>query len=427
MIPNGPVFHTRIAVGTPRNREVRSGVLDGDSPLAFSYREAIMKLIRFGARLAAVLALAGATAACGATAATPVSAASVTATPRTSALALTASVPPKHGNNLNGVSCTRGTCYAVGYTVLGATSHTLIEAWRGGSWTREPSPAGVLSAISCAAGTARCLALGLPVLLAGSGGSWHAVTAPSGPVLDVLSCPAARSCVLAGWTAKSPVPVYATWNGKAFTVGAMHAPPHSFQSVTISGIACVSADDCVAVGDYSYGLTGKPNPNARDQVLAERWNGRTWQLLPAVNVAHFNQLTAVSCVSAANCTAIGNSQQQLPLAEHWNGSTWRVEPSPIVNKAGDEFLTSISCPSARFCVATGGYQQQPVAETWNGHAWRVTLLPEPSGDTGSAPLYSVACLSASRCVAVGTSTALSFAEVYASGKWHLSAPQNPVK
>ncbi len=405
-----------------------------------------MRLLGGGARVAAVLALAGATAACGTTAATSASGAAVAGTSQTGTPALTASVPPaKHGNTLNGVSCTGGTCYAVGYTVLGSATHTLIEAWSGGSWRQEPSPAGVLSAISCAfapavAGTvagaaaagaapaARCLALGVPALLAGSGSSWHAVTGPSGPVLVALSCPVPGSCVFVGWTAKTPVPVYATWNGKAFSVGVMHAPPHSFQSVEITGISCVSPDDCVAVGDYTYGLTGKPNPKARDQVLAERWNGRTWQLLPAVNVAHFNQFTAVSCVSATDCTAIGNSQQQFPLAEHWNGSTWRVEPAPIVHKTGDEFLTSISCPTARFCAATGTYQLQPVAETWNGADWRVTLLPEPPGDTVSAPLNSVACVSAARCVAVGSTLGigLSYAEVYASGKWHLSATQNPV-
>ncbi|WP_300610149.1 hypothetical protein, partial [Trebonia sp.] len=202
-----------------------------------------MRLLTGGARVAAALALAGATAACGTTAATSVSGAAVTSTPQTGTPALTASMPPaKHGNTLNGVSCTGGTCYAVGYTVLGSATHTLIEAWSGGSWRQEPSPAGVLSAISCAfapaaAGAtraaavptaARCLALGVPAVLAGSGGSWHAVTGPGGPVLVALSCPVSGSCVLVGWTAKTPVPVYATWNGKAFRVGVMHAPPHSF-------------------------------------------------------------------------------------------------------------------------------------------------------------------------------------------------------
>jgi hypothetical protein len=231
--------------------------------------------------------------------------------------------------------------------------------------------------------------------------------------------------VLVGETTKDPV--YAAWNGTTFKNGVLHAPPHSFQTVTVSGVSCVSPGSCVAVGDYTYGVQAMPSPTARNKVLAEQWNGHSWRLLSAVNESNWNLLTAVSCVSASNCTAVGNYQYQFPFAERWNGTSWKAESMPTVSTIGYLTLTSVSCPAPGFCVAAGNYQGEPVAETWNGSKWRVSLLPLPSGDNHSAQLNGVSCVSRSACVAVGVSgNGTSYAEVYADGKWRLSATVNPV-
>jgi hypothetical protein len=349
-----------------------------------------------------------------------------------------ASVPVKRADQLDGVSCADGTCYAVGYTISGTTERNLIEAWDGRKWVREPVPAagaaGSLAAISCAAGNSaaakanRCLAAGTTDL-AGSGGSWRVVGKEGSKLgslqLDAVSCPAAEACVLVGQTTKEPG--YETWNGKAFTAGVLHAPPHSFQTVAVSGVSCTSPRSCVAVGDYTYGVEAMPSGSARDKVLAEQWNGRTWRLLPAVNVSNWDQLTAVSCVSAADCTAVGTTENQFPFAERWNGETWKVESVPTVSAIGYLSLSSVSCPAPGFCAAVGNYQGEPVAETWNGSKWHVGLLPLPSDDNHSAELNGVSCVSKQACVAVGFSGhGTSDAEVYADGKWRLSATVNPV-
>jgi hypothetical protein len=342
-----------------------------------------------------------------------------------------ASAPAKRADLLEGVSCADGTCYAAGYTLSVAGTRTLIEAWNGKKWVREPSPSagavGPLAPVSCAPGNGananRCLVAGTPDL-AGSGGSWR-IAGKGDSQLDSVSCPAAGACVLVGQTTKAPV--YATWNGKTFASGVLHAPPHSFQTVTVSGVSCVSPVSCVAVGDYSYGVRAMPSPSARDKVLAEQWNGHAWRLLTPVNVSDWNQLTAVSCVSASDCTAVGTTENQFPLAERWNGSAWKVESVPTVSAIGYLFLTGVSCPAAGFCVAAGTYQGEPVAETWNGSAWHVSLLPLPVGDNHSAQLTGISCLSRSACAAVGVSgNGDSYAEIYASGKWRLSATVNPV-
>jgi hypothetical protein len=343
----------------------------------------------------------------------------------------------KHAVLLNGVSCVGAQCVAVGGWYYGpANAHTLVEVWTGKGWTLEPSPGGgpqygALGAVSCAAGTpatpARCLAIGTPAL-AGYGSHWRVVTAPA--ALTAVSCTGADACLGVAGTATAHTPVFATWNGTTWRNGTMHAPPPQGTqvSVTIAGVSCASADSCVAVGNYSYPITAQPSPNFRDKTLAELWNGRSWRLLPTANVSHVNALTAVSCVSAGDCTAVGANQGQYPLAEHWNGSTWRVESMPTVSSIGYLQLTSVSCPAAHFCVAAGTYQVQAVAETWNGTKWRLTELPQPpqSPDSEYAELNSVSCASTRVCVAVGDSgNPQTFADVYTGGKWRLTATRNP--
>ncbi len=351
----------------------------------------------------------------------------------------------KYADLLDGVSCVGAQCVAVGTWYYGtASSHALLEVWNGREWSLVPAPGGPkysgLAAVSCVATAAtaatastataaagsgiQCLALGSPTL-AGSGSHWRVITAPSDSVTAV-SCTSADACMAVGSGTGTAV-VFATWNGRAWHAGKMHAPPSQAERATISGLSCVSADDCVAVGDYAYGITAQPSPALRDKTLAERWNGHSWSLLPdTVDVSHVDGFIAVSCPSADDCTAVGFNQGQDLLAEQWNGKTWRVEPMPTVSSIGYVTLGGVSCPAAGFCVAAGTYQDQAIAQIWNGKAWRITQLPEPPGGSLYTEVTSVSCASKTSCVAGGdTVPADTFAEVYAAGKWRLSATRNP--
>jgi hypothetical protein len=218
----------------------------------------------------------------------------------------------------------------------------------------------------------------------------------------------------------------ASWDGRAWRAAAMPAPPQPAQSVTVAGVSCPSAQNCVAVGDYSSGAAAQPGGGFRDKILAEQWNGRSWRLLPALNVSRVDQLAAVSCPSPGNCTAVGTAAQQYPLAERWNGTAWRAEPVPAPGSVGYTKLTAVSCPSDVSCVAVGSYQGQPVAEVWNGRSWRVQRLPEPPADNYAAQLNGVACARPTACLAVGVSgSGLSYAERYNGVSWRLAATQNP--
>src|SRR2546427_728282 len=85
-------------------------------------------------------------------------------------------------------------------------------------------------------------------------------TAPASG-LAAVSCPAAGSGRAGG--APTRAPLSASGSGRAGHPGTMHAPPQQAQSVTVAGVSCTSAANCMAVGDYSYGATARPGSSYR--------------------------------------------------------------------------------------------------------------------------------------------------------------------
>jgi len=401
-----------------------------------------MVLARRRGRMIAVLACLGIAAGCGAgpagsplasgTPATSQPPRAVTATTgaaRAAGLKAGAGIKAtvKRADLLNGVSCTGRECVAVGGYYDGtAAEHTLAERWTGSAWRVQSSPDGPryssLQAVSCPAGTS-CTAVGSPVM-AWDGARWS-ITRPAS-LLTAVSCAGARSCMAVGQTAPGRAG-YASWNGRAWRAGPVPGPPQRGLTVTVAGVSCTSAVHCVAVGDYSSGTTAQPAPGSyRDEILAEAWDGRSWRLLPAAGPGRADQLSAVSCTSPANCTAVGSSAGQFPLAEHWNGRTWQVQPVPAPGRIGYTQLTAISCGSPARCMAVGTYQGLPIAESWEGGAWRWQWLPGPPAAGHSARLSGVSCAGPAACMAVGVSgNGLSYAERYHGRHWSLVRTPNP--
>jgi hypothetical protein len=164
----------------------------------------------------------------------------------------------------------------------------------------------------------------------------------------------------------------------------------------LTAVSCVPAGACTAVGARTTRLGVK-------KTVIESWNGTAWSLVPSPNVAKADSyLYGVSCVSASACIAVGYSLTRTPsaystLIESWNGTAWSVVPSP--NQAGtNNVLDSVSCVSASACIAVGG-GPRALIESWDGTAWSVV----PSLDPGSVSdtLYGVSCVSATACTAVG--------------------------
>lgn len=175
----------------------------------------------------------------------------------------------------------------------------------------------------------------------------------------------------------------------------IQAAPSPGSGAMLYGVSCLSAANCMAVGSYSSGT------------LAEHWNGTAWkpQATPNPAGAYVVYLNSVSC-SSGGCTAVGSYQASSglskALAERWNGTTWAVQstPSPSVP---DVFNVSCSSPAA--CTMAGdeqnGSSTVPLAERWNGSAWAQQAVPVPSGSS-YAMIIAVSCPAASSdCEAVG--------------------------
>ena len=168
---------------------------------------------------------------------------------------------------------------------------------------------------------------------------------------------------------------------------ALPANASATPNVTLSSVSCVSAGNCSAVGNYYDGAS------YQGLLLSESsgtWGTGIEAALPANAAASPNvSLSSVSCASVGNCSAVGvyddssNEQQGLLLSE--SSGTWGTGvEAALPAYAGTPplvHLTSVSCASAGNCAAVGYYYSN--ADT-TGPSYQGLLLSESSGtwDTG---------------------------------------------
>jgi len=216
--------------------------------------------------------------------------------------------------------------------------------------------------------------------------------------------------------------------------GAMSRPEHSAAAMPgeLHGASCISASDCVAVGDHFSREGGI------GEALIERWNGATWSVVPSPSPAHFPhsgaELDGVTCVSANDCLAVGwylysHSQNgELPFSLRWNGSKWSQVNAPRPTGAFSTSLSAVSCAGATDCWASGVSDTNTLTEHWNGSKWLTEKPVRPGGVTRSA-FEAVSCPGPA-CVAVGNdvtagSPVVSLAEGWNGTKWTVQPTPNP--
>src|SRR6478672_481411 len=169
------------------------------------------------------------------------------------------------------------------------------------------------------------------------------------------------------------------------------------------GVACVSASDCWAVGDYS-------NENVIPRTLIEHWDGISWAIVssPNTGTTDRNFLTGVTCASPSDCWAVGtyyNGSAYQTLIERWEGTSWAIVSSPNTGATDNNYLRGVTCVSASDCWAVGYYYHdilpvQTLIERWDGNSWAIVISPNTSAAEDNN-LYGVTCVSASECWAVG--------------------------
>jgi hypothetical protein len=244
--------------------------------------------------------------------------------------------------------------------------------------------------------------------------SWQLYRSTTLPAIahddSLMTCAASGKCVIAPFG-----------GGGLFVSGSSPGSwkvlPSAGSSVQSSDISCV-AQQCVVVGVVgSGGLL--PAVAAYSHDLGEHW--RTARLPQPSYVGSSDSwavtMTGVSCASAEDCVAVGwagpghTDEVRAPLA--WGtengGATWRMVDLPVSNYFGaGYFPEEVSCTSAAFCVigtipgailvTTTGISGFKFAQT--PPAWRKLLC---------TPAVPGGCKSANILADAGRITALSCA------------------
>jgi hypothetical protein len=223
--------------------------------------------------------------------------------------------------------------------------------------------------------------------------------------LQAVSCPAPGICFAVGNSVATGTFTESTlaerWSGGQWAIQPTPSPGTGGID-QLTGISCLSATDCTAVGIID-------TQTAANSTLVEHWDGTSWTVVPSPDPVGttVTDFTGVSCASATSCTAVGvydtsgHRPHELPLAEHWDGTKWTVTRVPLPDgiTAGD-LDGGVSCPSAIYCIAVGSTATQPLAERWNGTRWTVQATPIPV-DAYNPFLSGVSCSAPAHCTAVG--------------------------
>lgn len=235
----------------------------------------------------------------------------------------------------------------------------------------------------------------------------------------VIVCCLAGSVTLALCLASAGVASAADWQTQSLPV---------VQNGFLSGVSCISATACSAVGNIG-------NPPGNQPTLAERRDGATWSVQPTPNPtgAATSWLLSVSCTSPTACTAVGYYSTNIyhssggTLAERWNGVSWTIQPTPNPAGAATSYLSGVSCTSPKACVAVGFSTVSPgqyvtLVERWNGVDWSIQASPSPTALVGAvlsgSSLFGVSCTSSSACTAAGDSYNKSEDEVPLVERWN---------
>jgi len=285
------------------------------------------------------------------------------------------------------------------------------------SGRRHVTVVGCLKKAMVAAPLVVALVAGSAVGAQASDTGWAIANSPNvtvaGGSIESVSCSAAAACTAVGSdlnTSGITVTLAERWNGTDWQRETTPNPAGDTTPTvapTLTGVSCPTASFCVAVGSYSTGpiSTG----------LAESWNGQEWSLqsFPVPVDADGWQLFGVSCTSARFCEAAGgyfdnDTGTNDSFAANWNGTAWTLQSTVNPDPSDFDFeqFNTVSCTSPTFCVAwasgNAGNSGEAMAEQWNGAAWVLQTVPPAAANV---TVNSVSCTSANFCEAVAAGSA----------------------
>lgn len=196
------------------------------------------------------------------------------------------------------------------------------------------------------------------------------------------ACPTAHDCWAVGarfeGKAASSVGLVDHYNGKTWSP----SPLPGAAGVALNGISCPSVSDCVAVGNLQTSTDAA-------HAVAYRWNGTAWSVsaAPSPTGAMWTVLESIDCVTAQDCIVVGDAENSLSgsgyfFGERFNGASWSLLhlPNPAEFNLGNATSLNLSCPSDGRCVAVGSAWHYTkgqqglnslfgVSYVWDGKAW----------------------------------------------------------
>ncbi len=216
--------------------------------------------------------------------------------------------------------------------------------------------------------------------------------------LNGVACPSSSDCLAVGETPNQTKGVAVPLNPNT---AAMRSGEelHTISGISMSAVACTSSDQCLGVGHSS---TGSGAVVALSPATGAIVSGRTVQAIPGTGGLG---LEGVACPSANVCVAVGeNSGRSAGIVVALNPATGAVQHGESVqNVTHKGVLFDLACPSTTVCLAVGWGAGQPSVAVPIDPATGALLKGQSdrSISVRAAMLTAVSCPSVSLCLAVG--------------------------
>lgn len=292
--------------------------------------------------------------------------------------------------------------------------------------------------------------------LADAAVTWNVINTvlPSNAVASEGVTLASSSCPVDGWCVG--VGNYAAGTSKSFYVAglivttfgngsdAIEAPLPDNASATdpqtlLQSVTCTSIGSCVAVGQYV-------DTSDATQALIETLSNDMWtptevtlpQGADSSGPGAYAQLSTVTCPSASWCEGLGEYTDSILGEQAFSvtlgSGVWTSTATPLAAGAQGSQFSSLSCPQAGACVATGsyleGYTYVGMIETLSNVTWTAITAPLPPGTPADAEITSndmfVSCAEVGACTVAGTyfdDSFSGFVDTLSAGSWSsVSAP-----
>ena len=334
----------------------------------------------------------------------------------TSAVAIAQEFMPM--TTFNGIACSSASqCIGVGNVASKVNSGAAasLSSVSGGFSTRQSlqliRSSGTLNGVSCPSGSL-CLAVGenpdetrgiaVPLNPATasvrSGQELHTI---SGIFMSGVACASKKQCLAVGHDSSgSGVVVALNPATGAILSGQRVQTIPGTGGVGLEGVACPVANLCVAVGENSRKSAGVAVPLNPTTGAVRR--GRSVQ-----NVTHKGILLDLACPSTTVCLAVGWGASQPSVAVPINprtGTRSKGQSDRSIS-ARAAMLTAVSCPSISLCLAVGNDAADPsVGQAVTLDPTTATIVADQSVQTlvGTGALNAVVCRSTAQCVAAGS-------------------------